>query len=403
MRRGASAEVPPPVPTADHMQRPPADASRPGHPRHNVFLIALGFAVVVLIWGSTWIGIKLTVADLPPITASGLRLLVAAPVFVIACRVLRVPMRFPRERAGLFGLILLCYFAIPFLLFYYGELYVSSGLAAMCVSSECIFMILLSVPILRARVTAGQFVAATVAFLALGALILHTQGIEVANGWGVAAVLAAAVMHAFVYVMIKRHGTAMHTLTLNTIPMTLAGTALTVAGLIAERPGIHSFTARSVGATLYLGVVGSVIGFALYFWLVQRMDTVTVSFIFVLFPVIAQFLAFLVEGIDFDWISLLLTVLVLAAVAVAQWKQRSAAITRGTGTMETGMIPVRRRARGRREPCAARWLIVVGSARRCGPGGGCRSRVMRRSARVLAATMGRMPLFVAGADVLTPT
>ncbi len=305
-------------------QSRPAGVPKAANSRKGVFLVALAFLVVVLIWGSTWLGIKLAVTDLPPLTAAGLRFLVAAPVFVLACRALRTPMRYPRERAGFFGLIFIFYFAIPFFLFNYGELYVSSGLAAMCVSSECLLMIIFSIPLLRARITFGQFVAAAIAFFALGALISRAQEVEVTGGWGVAAVLTAAMMHAFVYVMIKKHGSTMHTLTLNTIPMTLAGVVLTGAGLLFERPGINAFTLRSVAATLYLGIAGSVIGFALYFWLVQRMNTVTASFTFVLFPIIAQFLAFMVEGTDFDVISLLLTLVVLAAFAIAQWQQRSA-------------------------------------------------------------------------------
>lgn len=285
-------------------------------------LLALGFVVVVLIWGSTWIGIKLAVADLPPFTASGLRLLVAAPVFLAACRMMRVPMRYPRGLGGLFALILVCYFAVPFFLFNFGEQYISSGLAAMIVSAECILMIVFSIPILRARITSAQFAAALFAFLALGALIAHAQRVQVRSGWGVVAVLVAAISHAFVYVMIKKRATALHTLTLNTLPMTAAGLLLTIIGFAVERPGAASFTARSVGATLYLGVVGSVIGFALYFWLVQRLNTLTVSFTFVFFPIIAQFLAFLIEGTTFDWLSIVLTLAVLAAFAVAQGRRR---------------------------------------------------------------------------------
>jgi hypothetical protein len=206
---------------------------------------------------------------------------------------------------------------------------------------ECILMIIFSIirrpcpvtwpgrrsqlpsrPMLRTRITSAQFAAALFAFLALGALIVHAQRVQVRSGWGVVAVLVAAVSHAFVYVMIKKRATTLHTLTLNTLPMTLAGLLLTIAGFAFERPGVSSFTVRSVGATLYLGVVGSVIGFALYFWLVQRLNTLTVSFTFVLFPIIAQFLAFLIEGTTFDWLSIILTLAVLAAFAVAQGRRR---------------------------------------------------------------------------------
>jgi drug/metabolite transporter (DMT)-like permease/proteasome lid subunit RPN8/RPN11 len=299
------------------------EVAAPPRLRRPTVLVALGFLVVCLVWGSTWIAIKLAVADMPPLTAAGLRFVVAAPVFIIACRALRTPLRYPRRLYWFFGYILVFYFVIPFFLFNFGELYVSSGLAAICVSSVAILMILFSVPILRTRITRAQLTAALTAFVALGALIAYSQGVAVTSVWGVVALLSAAVIHALTYLMIKKHGQSMHTLTLNTLPMALAGLLLTGLGLLVERPGANAFTAGSVGATLYLGVVASVVGFAVYFWLIQRMDTVTVSFAYVLFPIIAQVLGVVVEGSRFDWVDLLLTLVILGAFAVTVWNQRS--------------------------------------------------------------------------------
>jgi drug/metabolite transporter (DMT)-like permease/proteasome lid subunit RPN8/RPN11 len=300
--------------------------------RRQKTLVVLGFVAVVMIWGSTWISIKLAVTDMPPLTAAGLRFIVAAPVFVIASRVLHVPMRYPRRLSWFFVFILICYFTIPFFLFNYGELYVSSGLASIFVSSVSILMIIYSVPILRARITGTQFAAALVAFGTLAVLIMHSQGVAVKSPWGVAALLAAALIHALAYVMIKKYGAGMHTLTINTVPMALGGVLLTGAGLVFERPGLEVLTVRSVGATLYLGIVASVVGFAVYFWLMQRMNTVTASFAFVLFPIIAQFLAFAIEGTPFDWVSVLLTLVILAAFGVTQWNQRSVTMRQAAET-----------------------------------------------------------------------
>ncbi|MFI9007753.1 EamA family transporter [Actinosynnema sp. NPDC053489] len=297
-------------------------AAPPGRPRRQTVLLAVSFTAVVLIWGSTWIAIKLAVADLPPLTASGLRFVVAAPVFIAACRALRNPLRYPSGMGWFFAFMVACYFTVPFFLFNYGELYVSSGLASICVSSVSILMIVFSVPILRTRITAAQAGAVLVAFAALGALIAHSQGVAVTNVVGVAALLGAAVIHALAYIMIKKHGGRMPTLTLNTLPMAVGGVLLTGLGLLVERPGADAFTTRSVGATIYLGVVASAIGFAVYFWLIQRMDTVLVSFAFVLFPIIAQFLAVLVEGASFGWVDLVLTLVILGAFGVTQWNQR---------------------------------------------------------------------------------
>jgi proteasome lid subunit RPN8/RPN11 len=131
-------------------------------------------------------------------------------------------------------------------------------------------------------------------------------------------------MHAYSYIMIKKHATALHALTLNTLPMTAAGIGLVALSLITERPGMDAFTSRSVLATLYLGIVASVIGFAVYFWLVQKLNTVTVSFVFVIFPVIAQFFSIAIERTAFSAVDLVLTAAIVAAFAVTQWGQYSA-------------------------------------------------------------------------------
>ena len=306
-------------------------AAPPKATRTPTLLIVVCFVMVCFIWGSTWIAIKLAVTDMPPLTASGLRFVIAAPVFIIACRAMGKPLVYPRNINWFFVFIFACYFSIPFFLYNYGEQYISSGLTAIIFSSVAVMMVVFSVPILRTKITTTQFAAVVLAFLALGVLILHSQGVAVTNGWGIAAVLSAAALHALAYIMIKKHGGAMHSLTLNTMPMALAGIVLTGLGFLLEQPGADAFTTRSIGATLYLGVVASVIGFAVYFWLVQRMDTVTVSFVFVLFPIVAQLFGIFVEGAEFDFLDLGLTLVILGAFAVTQWGQRKAATLNGGG------------------------------------------------------------------------
>src|SRR5439155_10997027 len=121
--------------------------------------------------------------------------------------------------------IFACYFAVPFFLYNFGEQYISSGLAAICFSSVAVLMVVFSVPILRTRITPTQLGSVLIAFAALGLLIVHAQGVGVANLVGVVAVLSAAIMHALSYVMIKKHGCGIHALTLNTMPMVAAGVA----------------------------------------------------------------------------------------------------------------------------------------------------------------------------------
>jgi drug/metabolite transporter (DMT)-like permease/proteasome lid subunit RPN8/RPN11 len=298
--------------------------SAPSSRNRQVLALVGCYALVCMIWGTTWIGIKYAVTDMPPLLSSGLRFLLAAPVFLAACRYLKVPVLFPRELTWFAVMLTMTYFAIPFYLYNFGEQYISSGLTAICFGAVSILMVLFAVPILGARITLLQITSVTSAFVALGLLVLHTQRVTATSPWGVVAVLVAAVLHAYSYIMIKKHATALHALTLNTLPMTAAGIGLVGLSLITDRPGMEAFTTRSVVATLYLGIVASVIGFGVYFWLVQKLNTVTVSFVFVIFPVIAQFFSIGLEKAAFSAVDLVLTAVIVAAFAVTQWGQYSA-------------------------------------------------------------------------------
>lgn len=321
-------------------------------PGTSTALLTASFVLVCLIWGTTWIAIKLAVTDMPPLTASGLRFVLAAPVFIGACRSMRIPMTYPRHLRWFFFYMSACYFGIPFFLYNYGEQHISSGLTAICFSSVSVLMVVFAVPLLGSRISPLQFFAVLVAFSALGLLIVHSQGIAVASGWGVVAVLVAASMHALSYTLMKKHASGIHSLTINTLPMALAGVVLVGLGLVFERPGADAFTTRSVLATIYLGVIASVIGFAVYFWLVQHMDTVTASFVFVLFPIVAQFFGVVVEGTRFSGLDVLLTAVILVAFGVTQWGERRRrnqlgtdpvppVVTAATPPDPTGVLPTR--------------------------------------------------------------
>ncbi|MDT4894811.1 MAG: putative rane protein PagO [Pseudonocardiales bacterium] len=286
--------------------------------RRSLVAIVMLFTLVCLIWGTTWIAIKYSVEDLDPLVAAGLRFLVAAPLLIGLCRARGIPLRFP-PRLGWFGVfVTICYFGLPYLLLNVGEQHISSGLTAICFSSVCVLIVVMSVPVLGNRLAPAQLVGVIVAFAALVTLVTRSADVSAHSVWGVAAVLGAAVMHSFSYVMTKKYGAAVHVLTLNTVPMAIAGLLLTGVGLATSGGGGGHFTERGVLATLYLGVVASVVCFLAYFWLLQRLDAVTVSFVFVIFPVIAQVLSVALEQTRFDVGDVALTAVILGAFASTQ-------------------------------------------------------------------------------------
>lgn len=293
--------------------------------RPSTLVIVALYVVICLIWGTTWLGIKIAVTDLPPMLAAGLRFLVAVPILVVICRLRGVRLLFPRRQLWFGVFVTAGYFAVPYLLINVGGQYISSGLTAVCFASVSVLIVLMSVPVLGTTVRPAQLVSVVVAFTALALLVAGARELVVQSWWGAVAVLGAAVMHSFAYVVIKRHGAAVNVLTLNTLPMAVAGLALTGTSVLSGDLADARFTSASVLATVYLGVVASALGFLVYFWLLQQLSAMTMSFIFVIFPVLAQFFAVTVEGSRFRPVDLLLTLVILAAFALVQLSQRPVA------------------------------------------------------------------------------
>lgn len=287
------------------------------------------YILVCIIWGTNWIAIKVAVATMPAMLASGLRFLVAAPILIAICLAKGVPLRFPKGLTWFGIYVTIGYFGIPFLLYNFAEQYISSGLTAICFATVCVLMVVLSVPFLGMTLTARQIVGVLVSFSALALLVAHEQHFSVKSMWGVAAALVAAMMHAVAYMIIKKHGAPVHALTLDTLPMAVAGILLTGTSLLINHPTARMFKLSAVVATIELGIIASVIGLVVYFWLLQRVNAITVSFIFVIFPVIAQAASVVYGDIRFQPIDILFIALVLGGFALAQLRTQSAAARPG--------------------------------------------------------------------------
>ena len=279
---------------------PPIDSSSKTTLISKIMVVVL-FATVCVTWGTTWFGIKLAVETVPPILASGLRFLIAFPLLLLIALAQRAPLFFPRERHGLFVLVVVFYFALPYLLINAGEQYVNSGLAALLFSTMPVLTLIFSALILREPIWGTQVIGIVIGFFSL-LMILHEQrvGFAYKSLFGAAAILLAAALHAFCYVTTKKLGAQIGIVTFNTLPIGIAGLALTVVGVFVERPEISRFSAVSVGALVYLGIVASVGGFLAYFHLLKRLSPVVLSFVFLIFPVIAVLLAALQEHRGFS-------------------------------------------------------------------------------------------------------
>ncbi|MBB6083666.1 DMT family transporter [Castellaniella defragrans] len=258
---------------------------------------ALLFLVVCLSWGTTWLGIKIAVESVPPLTAAGLRFLIAFPLFLLFAAARRAPIFFPRRHRAFFVFVALGYFSVPYYLLNYGEQYVASGLTALLFSTMPVFILIFSALFLKERIFLSQIAGIAVGFGSLF-MIIKSQGLHLdySELLGAVAVLAAAVMHALVYVITKQRGADIGVITFNTLPIGIAGLGLFVTGLLVEHPDLSLVTANSWAALAYLGLAASVGGFIVYFFLLKRLSPIVLSFVFIIFPVFAIVIGTWYEG-----------------------------------------------------------------------------------------------------------
>ncbi|OAZ96722.1 DMT family transporter [Halomonas sp. G11] len=260
-------------------------------------ILCLLFITVCFTWGTTWLGIKVAVETIPPLSSAGLRFLIAFPLFMIFARIMREPILLPRRALGFCLMITVFYFSVPYYLINYGEQYVSSGLTSLLFSSMPVFILIFSALILKERIWISQILGIAIGFYSLY-MILLAEGVRMdQQSWmGVAAIIAAAVMHALCYILTRKYGANISVITFNTLPIGIAGLALFLCGLALEDPNFAEASIRSWVALIYLGLVASVGGFIVYFYLLKRMSPILLSFVFILFPVVAIAIGAWYEG-----------------------------------------------------------------------------------------------------------
>ena len=277
------------------------------------------FVSVCLIWGTTWFAMEVAVQTIPPIFATGMRFLIAAPLLVILAKYLKQPLFFPKGKRVWMYVVAIFYFAIPFTLMIFGEQYISSGLASIIFANMPIAVMVMSSLFLGLRLRKVQIAGLLVAVLSL-ILILATEMKLGGKNYlvGFAALGGAVAIHAVMYVFVERFCKGTPVLTYNAVPSFLASLFLLVTSWVIEQLNVSLFTLDSVTAVLYLGVFASVGGIVAYFKLGQVSTPFTASICFLFFPLIALSISTWIAGNTISLVSVGLLLPLLGGIFVTK-------------------------------------------------------------------------------------
>ncbi len=256
------------------------------------------------IWGSTWLFIKLGLADLPPLTFAGIRFVLASLILVLMISARGV--RWPRTRHDwiLIAVSGALQFSLNYGFVFWGEQHISSGLAAVLQSTFPLFGFLLAHLYLPyERITTAKLAGVLLGVFGVGVIFSNQLSIAGTMAlWGSVALVASALFGSYSNVLVKAYGQKIDPQVLAAGQMICGFPPLLILGIATEgNPFRFHWTPMALLSLAYLVIVGSVIAFALYYWLVRHMDVTNTMLIALVTPVVAVVLGMIVLHERLNW------------------------------------------------------------------------------------------------------
>jgi drug/metabolite transporter (DMT)-like permease len=282
--------------------------------------VAAAFAVVYVVWGSTYLAIRFGVETIPPFLMAGTRHLTAGLLLYGWLRMrggTKPEWRHWKSAAVIGGLLLLGGNGLVT----WAEQRVPSGLAALIVSSVPIWMAVFEGTEKKTR-PSGLVIFGLLIGVA-GIALLVVPGRFGGNGHvdplGAAVLLTAALSWSFGSLYSRRVALPSSTLTATAMEMIAGGTLLWVLGLLlgeGSRLHLSAISARSALSLAYLVVFGSLLAFSAYIWLLKVSTPARVSTYAYVNPIVAVLLGAAVAGEAITTRILVAALVIVGAVAL---------------------------------------------------------------------------------------
>lgn len=288
--------------------------------------VLLPFALVTLIWGSTWIVITGQLGIVPPSWSVTYRFAVAA-IAMFAFAAVRCERLWPGGPALAFAAVLgAAQFAFNFNFVYRAEQHITSGLVAVLFALLIVPNTLLGRAFLKTPLE-GRFLAgAGIAIVGVGMMILHEYRAAALGAGevllGTTLTLAGVMSASTANVMQGTRIARAQSMTVMIAWAMLLGAAADGAyAWITTGPPVIEATAIYIGGVLYLGIIASAVTFPLYFNIIRAVGPGQAAWSSVLIPIIAMGFSTLFEGYRWAPLSIAGGVLALIGLVIAVAKR----------------------------------------------------------------------------------
>lgn len=293
-------------------------------PSGDSIRVLLAFTAIYLIWGSTYLAIRYAVETIPPLIVVGIRHTIAGTILLAWAWVRGYR---PRREHWISGLIVgALFFLIGHGSLHWAEQYVATGLAALLIATEPMFILVLAWMMGQRRISRVSTLGLAVGVVGVGILTSADFGAKGSTLLGIVAVLVGSISWAAGVVLSPKLKLPSDALARTAVPL-VCGAALVwiAAAASGEFHQLHwaSISVRSIAGIAYLVVFGSIIAFTSYMWLLQRCPPTLVATHTYANPVVAILLGWLLASEPLTWRVIVACVAILGAVMLIRRGERN--------------------------------------------------------------------------------
>ena len=265
----------------------------------RVFIL---YALLCIIWGTTWLALKISLNYIPPIFGLGLRFTISS--IILWPILLRKKPKINRSSTAIkvYLSFSLLSFVAAYSLTYWGAQFIYSSLASIIWALLPIFVSIIahfmlpSEPLTLRRFGGGLFGLAGVAFI-----LSSNGGQKEVQMIGVLAIFLAVVLASGPNVYLKKHYKIVNPLHVNVIAQTIAAIVLIPLSFLLEKPMATIWNSTSIITLVYLAIFGTVITWTIYFWLYNHISVNQISTLGLVPPVFASIIGWIFLGETYDY------------------------------------------------------------------------------------------------------
>jgi drug/metabolite transporter (DMT)-like permease len=314
------------------------NAATKNRPSTTAFIIA--FASIYVIWGSTYLGIRVAVETIPPFFMGAGRFLLAGAVLMLLVRSRGAPkptVRQWRDNAIIGTFLLLGGNGFVS----WAERTLPSGLTALIIGIQPVFMVLTEWAWPGGlRPTRTTFIGLLLGFAGLAYLVApwETTSTTSVNLPAIALVLLACASWAYGSIWSRHVKNPAPPFLASSMQMLGGSAALFVGGVVHGELSTFNLSAisgHSIGAFFYLAFIGSLVGFSTFVWLMKHTTPARVSTYAYVNPVVAVFLGWLILDEPITTRTLIAAAIIVAAVVIVTTQK-----SRKPGTQATPLPPL---------------------------------------------------------------